>query len=395
MIKKLTDCRYFSGDRPCYFHKEEGIKCNNCSYYTPISNKVLIIKLGAPGDVLRTTPLLRAIKYEMPDVHITWLTDSASLPLLEANPFIDRIWECSFETISRLLVEEFDLVLSLDNSGDCASLATLAKGKKRRGFGMKPNGSIMPFNPEAETWLEMAAFDDIKKSNKMTYQDIIFSICGYEFDPAIHEVVLSLTEDERLITETFKKEHGLKEDDIVVGINIGAGRRWPNKKWTIEGFIELSRRLILDEGVKIVLLAGPEEEHMAQEIKNRLVSKGIEVIDGGYRNPLRTFIAKLDACHVVVTADTLALHIAVGLKKYVVALFGPTSAAEIELYGRGTKIVADKECVCCYRQKCNIKPYCVESITVDEVLEAVRKGINNYRSKELKAVQLIQSGWSN
>jgi len=237
MIRKLIDCRYFHGDRPCFFHKERGIKCNNCSYYAPINNKVLIIKLGAPGDVLRTTPILRAIKHEIPDAHITWLTDNASIPLLEANPFIDRIWECSSNTIGRLLVEEFDLILALDNSGDCASLATLTKARKKLGFGMTANGSVVPLNPEAETWLEMAALDDIKKANKRTYCD----------------------------------------------------------------------------------------------------------------NPLRTFIAKMDACNIIVTADTLALHIAVGLKKYVVALFGPTSSAEIELYGRGTKIVAHRDYVCCYR----------------------------------------------
>jgi len=387
MIRKLIDCRYFHGDRPCYFHKERGIKCNNCSYYAPINNKVLIIKLGAPGDVLRTTPVLTAIKYEIPDAHITWLTDSASLPLLETNPFIDRVWDCSFETISRLHVEEFDLILALDNSGDCASLATLAKARKKLGFGTTANGSIVPLNPEAETWLEMAAFDDIKKANKRTYQDIIFSICGYEFNPAIHEVVLSLTEDERLITEAFKKECGLKENDIVVGINIGAGHRWPKKKWTIEGFVELSRRLIMDDGAKVILLAGPEEKDMALEVKNRLLSKGVGVIDAGCDNPLRTFIAKMDACNIIVTADTLALHIAVGLKKYVVALFGPTSSAEIELYGRGTKIVARKDCVCCYRQRCEVSPYCIESITVEEVLEAVKECTEDCCSNSTKILQ--------
>jgi len=379
MISKLIDCRYFHGDRPCYFHKERGIKCDKCLYFSPINNKILIIKLGAPGDVLRTTSILRAIKYEIPDAHITWLTDSASIPLLEANPLIDRIWDCSFKTISKLHVEEFDLVLSLDNSADCASLATLAKGKKKRGFGINPQGSVEPFNLEAETWFEMAAFDDIKKANKRTYQDIIFTICGYEFNPAIHEVVLSLTEDEKMITETFKKEHGLKENDIVVGINIGAGHRWPKKKWTVEGFVELSRRLIMDDGARVILLAGSEEKDMALEIKNRLLLNGVEIIDAGCNNPLRTFIAKMDACHIIVTADTLALHIAVGLKKYVVALFGPTSAAEIELYGRGTKIVAQKDCVCCYRERCNIKPYCVESIPVYEVLNAVERYIRETR----------------
>jgi len=368
-----SDCKYFRGDKPCKYHKEEGVICNCCSHYDPISRKVLIIKLGAPGDVLRTTPILRSLKRRDRAVHITWITEKASVPLLENNPYIDRLWEYSADIAVRLCVEAFDLVLSLDNAEDCACLASLSISGEKLGYGLNKKGVVEPFNKEAEIWFEMAVFDNVKKANQRTYQDHIFSICGFEFDPLVHEVILDLKDDDMVFRKKFAMAHSLEDSDLVVGVNIGSGRRWPMKRWKHEGFIELIERLLKDEKVKIVLLGGPEEAERAVKIKNELHAKGIEVIDGGCGNPLRDFIAIVDRCDVVVTGDTLALHIAVGLKKHVVAFFGPTSASEIELYGRGEKIIATKDCVCCYKQQCNISPYCVETITVDEIYETVKK----------------------
>lgn len=370
-----SDCKYFRGDKPCRYHKEEGVTCNCCGHYDPMSTKVLIIKLGAPGDVLRTTPILKALKRRDRAVHITWITEKASVPLLVHNPYIDRLWKYSAEIAVRLCVETFDLVLSLDNAEDCASLASLSTGGEKLGYGLNKKGVVEPFNKEAETWFEMAVFDNVKKANQRTYQDHIFSICRFKFDPLVHEIVLDLKDDEKVLGKKFALAHGLKDSDLVVGVNIGSGGRWPMKRWKDDGFTELIGRLVREDGIRVVLLGGPEENERAEKIKDELHAKGIEVIDGGCGNPLRDFIAIVDRCDVVVTGDTLALHIAVGLKKHVVAFFGPTSASEIELYGRGEKIIAAKDCVCCYRQKCNISPYCVETITVDEIYEAVKKSM--------------------
>ncbi len=73
MILK-TDCRLFKGDRPCDPHKEKGVKCDHCNYYQPIKFKILIIKLDAVGDVLRTTSILKPLKKKYPDCFIVWCT---------------------------------------------------------------------------------------------------------------------------------------------------------------------------------------------------------------------------------------------------------------------------------------------------------------------------------
>jgi heptosyltransferase-2 len=74
----------------------------------------------------------------------------------------------------------------------------------------------------------------------------------------------------------------------------------------------------------------------------------------------------------VVTGDTTAMHLAIGLKKKVIALFGPTCAQEIELYDRGEKVVSSIHCAPCYRRKCEVSPNCMEAITAEEVMKKIK-----------------------
>jgi len=84
------DCRYFLGDRPCVWHKQEGVTCE-CDHYVRLGEKLLIIKLDAMGDVLRTTCLLPVICRAWPDSRITWITRAESAPLLENNPYVTEV----------------------------------------------------------------------------------------------------------------------------------------------------------------------------------------------------------------------------------------------------------------------------------------------------------------
>ena len=91
-----------------------------------------------------------------------------------------------------------------------------------------------------------------------------------------------------------------------------------------------------EAGIAVLLLGGPEE---VQRHKDLLAfADGMPVFDGGNHNSYGRFAALIDQCSVVVTSDSLAVHVTAARKKPAVVLFGPTSSAEIELYGRGTKI---------------------------------------------------------
>jgi len=155
----------------------------------------------------------------------------------------------------------------------------------------------------------------------------------------------------------------------VVGVNPGAGKRWKFKKWTDSGYLKLIEALS-SRGIKVLLLGGADEKELinmlAEKSKGRAVSAGTD-------NSLLDFFALVNLCDIVVSGDTLALHTALGLKKNAVAIFGPTSAAEIEMYGRGAKVVTPAGCACCYLTDCSVRPDCMTQVTFERVMNAVKK----------------------
>ena len=116
----------------------------------------------------------------------------------------------------------------------------------------------------------------------------------------------------------------------------------------------------------LLLLGGPEETEIIGQLKKEYNF----LFDTGCDNSLLEFAAIVDLCDLVITADTLALHIATALNKKIVALFGPTSVSEIELYGRGIKLSSPDGCNCFYRKYCSEEISCMEKITSDMVVEA-------------------------
>jgi heptosyltransferase-2 len=156
----------------------------------------------------------------------------------------------------------------------------------------------------------------------------------------------------------------------ILGLNTGAGERWPLKQWTLEGYQQLLTRLHLQRGVQVLLLGGKAErnrhEHLCREAR-------VPVFDGGNDNDVRHFAALVAQCTVLVSGDTLAMHIALATRRRIVVLFGPTSAAEIELYGLGEKVFPNMDCLVCYKQHCDFVPNCMDLISVETVADAVNR----------------------
>jgi heptosyltransferase-2 len=363
------DCRFFLGDRPCTWHKQTGVVCT-CAHYEPIEQRVLIIKLDAMGDVLRSTALLPPLAAAHPRAAITWITRKESVPLLERNPYIAEVLELGPEVAVHLQTREFDRVINLDASKISAALATAARSTRKDGFVLNERGVVQPTNPAARQWLEAGLFDDVKRQGTATYQDRMAEILG--LGGCDHRYVFELRDQERASASAHLRSIGLDEGGIVIGLNTGAGGRWPLKQWREEGYIELIDRLRDVEGIRFLLLGGPAEEARNERLK---AGAAAHLFDPGCNNTVRHFAALLDRCDVVVTGDTLAMHLALSLRKRTVVLFGPTSAAEIELYDLGEKVVPDMGCLSCYKNSCDFVPNCMDLISVDMVERAVRQQI--------------------
>src|SRR5436190_1546499 len=129
-----TDCLFFKGDLPCKPHKQHGHQCTSCPVYQKISKRVLIIKLGAIGDVIRTTPILRKIRAEYPQSKISWLTLTPEI--LPGNE-IEEILPFDLKSIIYLKNVKFDIAFNLDKDREACALFNDINAEKKFGFYLK------------------------------------------------------------------------------------------------------------------------------------------------------------------------------------------------------------------------------------------------------------------
>jgi len=359
------DCRFFRGDRPCVWHKLEGVICT-CDRYSPIDQQVLVIKLDAMGDVLRTTALLPALAQAHPRAAFNWITRREAVPLLDRNPYLTDVIEYGPDALVQLQTRTFDRVINLDAGKVSAALASAARSPRKDGFVLDERGYVQPTNAAARVWLEMGVFDDLKRAGTRSYQDLmadILDLSGHE-----HRYVLELSVEERARGREHLVRLGLDVTRPIIGLNTGAGGRWELKQWREDGYVQLMSALAETYDVQFVLLGGPGERERNERLKR---AAAVPLFDSGCDNPVRHFAALVAHCDVVVTGDTLAMHIALALGRRTIVLFGPTSAAEIEMYGLGEKVVPDMSCLSCYKSTCDFVPNCMDLISVDMVSRAV------------------------
>jgi ADP-heptose:LPS heptosyltransferase len=358
MIPLKTDCRLFRGDIPCKPHKRFGVHCvdeagETCPHYDPINKHILIIKLGAIGDVIRTTPLLHKLKAEYPSAKIWWLTLTPEiLPSL-----VDEPLSFSLKNIVSLRSFHFDMVLNLDKDREACALSEQISATTRKGFRLK-DGVISPIDTAAESKYLTGIFDDLGKANTKSYPEEIFEICGFSFS------------GERYILDrpaTSSTKWRINKRKKVVGLNTGCGGRWTSRLWDDKNWTSLARTL-KKKGYEVVLLGG-EQEHS----KNQKLARASKVKYFGHY-PLPQFISLVDQCDLVVTGVTMAMHITIGLEKKIVLFNNIFNMHEFELYGLGTIVEPDKPCRCFYQPTCTNAQYrCMEHLPVTRVVDACER----------------------
>lgn len=318
------------------------------------------------GDVLRTTFLLKGLKDKYKNPRIVWLTKKESEPIVRFNPLVSEVVISDEKTSLYLAENFFDEVINLDLAPESLAYATLSQGLKKTGFYLDGKRRIAASNAYALGWLHMSASDEEKKANQRSYQWWMSKIVGLK--KSDYEIYVPLLKESVRKTEVFYRRHKLDKAVKIVGLNPGAGSRWRYKRWNTAGYIDVAR-FLLKRGCKVLLYGGSNESSLVGKIKKSVPG----AISVGMNHNLCDFFALLNLADIVVTGDTLALHASLGLKKKVVAIFGPTSAAEIEMYNRGIKIITPAECAPCYLPRCSRKPDCMSMINSSVVKSALLK----------------------
>lgn len=359
------DCRHFNGYKPCGISP----KCEGCESHDPVSERIVIIKLGAMGDVLRTTAILPALRRQWPQAHITWVTYHESRNLLDSNPLIDQVLIWGPGASLWLQAVPFDLLLNYEKELHALALGELMHVHDRRGYRLTSFGSVGIANEEAGYALRLGLDDDLKfRANTKSHQQIAFEMVGLEWDGTLYSIEPSKVSVAK--RDAFLAAHPEIGGKIAVGINTGCGQVFPTKRWSEDRVVDLLRLLSNREDVRIVLLGGQNERERNARIIERC---GVSMIDSGCENSLEEYIGILMACDAIVSADSLPMHLGIALDRPVVALFGPTAAVEVEVGPRGEKVVTDFECSPCYRTSCDKSPLCMEAMSADEVFVALER----------------------
>lgn len=302
--------------------------------------KILIIKLGysetldkeisrttSLGDVLRTTVILNFFK----DDDVTWLVDEKAYPLLENNSYIRRILIFNLESALQLQQERFDTVINLEKGPGICALSSSVNAWRRFGFRFDVEKGIAQAYDGAEKILSFCLDLEKKKKGKWFWQNALAFMIGKKWN-----------KEEYLLG--YKPKSIIKYD---IGFNWNVGEKWPNKGWP---------------------------KNYWEKLKGLLKEKYSISWQEGLEN-LYQYINWINSCKLIVTNDSLGMHIAIALKKRLIVLFGPSSSDEVYLYNRGTKLLPDAPyaCIPCLLPECSQKKTCMEFIKPERVKDEIEK----------------------
>ncbi len=372
------DCRYYIGRKPCKFKRV----CEGCPHVDPFDKRILIIKLGALGDLLRTMPLLKSLKEAYPHSQVTWITIPSAVPLLQNSPFIDQVWITDENISTRLLAQKFDLVLNFDKDTPAPELASLSQALAKKGFGVSPqSGALIALNAASEYALNLGLDDNLKFfKNQKTYQHIIHEMAELKVPSPMHSYGFALTDQEKNFSKNYFSTQSV-QSGFLLGFNPGAGPVFATKRWILERYTELAVELYKRYKTIPVLFGGKTEVELNNEFAQRLKAQGVSYLRPGENHSLREFASLLSHCHGVITGDTLAMHLSLSLNIPTLVLFTSTCAQEIEMYGVGDYLVGKAPCAPCFLSKCfQPSQICAESISVATVFEKAAKHFKLYAS---------------
>lgn len=286
--------------------------------------KILIIKTGAAGDVLRTTPLLEEFKGQ--EVH--WFCSEKNACLAGGKVITDP----------RIVDNHYDWIINLEEKpSEFDFINELAAGRHDGPY-TSPNGVV--YQPCPNKWFDMSRIsskgkevaDKLKWENKQTYQELLFEMLGLEF------------KGQRYIKPAYNPLHNLCEGDV--GIVISDDSVWPTKNWA---YMNHTANWLRDAGYAVNMLKR--------------------------RDTISEHIADICAHKVIICGDSLPMHICIAHRIPCVALFTCTSPWEIESYGVVTKIVSPKLNEHYYQQGYN--EAVAQSIKVEDVVQAVIERLRN------------------
>lgn len=340
----------------------------------PEAKRILISRLRFIGDVVLTTPVIRALKRQYPEAALYYLAEAGPAAVLAHNPHLEEVIVLPDELLPARSVltrcreqarflrslrkRRFDLAIDLFGNPRSA-LLTLATGARYR-VGYDVRGRGRAYNVKIRRSASLRVVD--------AYLDAVRTI-GVPADDDHTEVHFS-AEDTNW-AESWLAAREIDGARPIAALNPGAS--WPAKTWSAERFAELARGLIEDFNVTVLLVAGPGQRETTAGL-NALSGHACPVVETDSLTRLAALIHRCDLC---VSNDCGPMHIAVAAGTPTIGLFGPSRPEIWFPYPGADRHVAlrAETDTCCGRDYCIRPTPCIESISPRAVLETAESAL--------------------
>ena len=333
--------------------------------------RIVVIKLDHLGDVILSIPALANLRERFPGAHIAIVVNPSSEPIARAIPYVDEVicYDARFFNRSgggkRLNLASgirfaremrrrgFDLIVDLRGSFALLVFALTSSSRYRIDRGTylvhRRTGRILPISEhEAEINLDMLARAGVPR------RSIEMSLKLEDADLNSADSLLSI---------------GDLRTPVVV---IHPGAPASLKRWSAERYAQLAGELLRECNAGIVLVGRKEERQITSSIASAINHR---VTDISGRTTLGQLCAILQKADLFIGNDSGPMHIAAACGTKVIGLFGPTSPQRFGPYGDNcVALRIESDCPPCMREECKTPDYrCVDSISVDDVMEIVRQ----------------------
>jgi heptosyltransferase I len=338
----------------------------------PPRRRVLIVLLGAIGDVVRALPLLGRLRKAWPDAHIAWAVEPKSKAVLERHRWLDEIivydrarapWTF-LPFLRRVRQGRFDLVIDLQRHLKSGLTSRISGARERFGFAA---ANTKEFNHRfSNHWIEPQPNMRLKLQQYQAFGDAL------GIAPSPIEFGLAATDDER--TRALELLRDAPRPILAVIL----GSSWPSRIYFPESTAAVIRRVARADGdspaLFPVLLGGPDETKLGDEVMRQL--DDLPVLNLAGRTSLRDLIAIFPECAVAFGPDSGPMHVAAAVGCPVVSLWGATAAERSAPWGFAELAISGAiPCHPCYLRQCPIGRECMRRISPEEVEMTVRRAL--------------------
>ncbi|MCE2401900.1 glycosyltransferase family 9 protein [Candidatus Poribacteria bacterium] len=323
--------------------------------------RILLIRLSSLGDVVLTTPAIRAIRAHFPNAYIAMLVAKQSADVLRQNPHLNEIIQFNrfakdkdtgemLRIIRILRQRKFGLTFDFQRKFRTELLMFLSGASERVGKGRLCTTRV----PERDNKHATEHYFDLLHATGIPAEN--------------RQLELFLTESERADVYHAFEEAGIAEMQLKVGLFPGAG--WKLREWMPERFAAIGDKLVRHFNAQVIIFGGPKEVDLVHTV-SKLMNEPATPFAGKLH--IRQLAACIERCNLFLTNDTGPMHIAAAVRTPTVALFGPGNHIRFQPFGNLHTIIRyDVPCSPCkqFTDKCKDN-ICMKQITVDEVWDSI------------------------